>query len=228
MKPPSVTNYILVGLLVSVLSFPSFVPKSAKNTTRGGAQPKIEQDPALIYATPEEAARQLVSLNPEFEVANSFTIRGMRKWWGGVVVLYNTIRAADEELPAMQLHGYVLVERAPGGWFARGSGAGRLSVLPEDLVDFGRGRGITVQGEYNIFDGQVLSSEVVAVEAVLDDGQVRRDATDGQVFAFVTPASVVTCELRVLGANEQVLRSIDLPPLPGAESNNCAIWQSGD
>ena len=226
MKSLPVPNQILFGLVVLVLTFTSCVTESTQSTTRGGAQLKIQQDPALIFATPEEAARQLAFLNPEFGSANSFTIRGIRTWWGGVVVLYNTVFAADEELPSMYLFGYVLVERAPGGWFARGSSAGKLSNLPEDLVDYGRGGGITIHGEYNILDGQVLSSEVVAVEGFFDDGQVHRDETDGQVFAFITPMSIVACELRVLGANEQVLQIIDLPPLPRAKPNNCAIWNS--
>lgn len=225
MKSSSVTSHISIGLALLALMITGCGPSPSR---RAVVSPTIERNPALIATTPQEAARQAISLLPEPGVADSFRIRGTRYWRGGVVVLYDAFRAADEHAPAMPLQGYIIVERAPGGWTPAIGGGGRSSNSTEDLVDFGTGGGTTAKGAYNILYGQVLSSDVLVVEATFDDGQTRRDEADDQIFAFVTPERVIVCELRVLGANEQMLRNIDLTLFPDTPPNNCAIWKSGE
>ncbi len=56
--------------------------------------------------------------------------------------------------------------------------------------------------------GERLVPDVLAVEATFDNGEtVRDDATDG-IFVVATTGANAVCELRVLGAQDTVLRTI--------------------
>ncbi len=185
---------------------------------------------ALLGApTPEQAVRESETrIHPE--IAASLQILGRRSWARGVVVLYSYVQPARDEMPAMQMFGHSLVERtALGTWQTHGGGAGGSSAPPpkEDWVDFGRGSGSNDQNSYSLIFGRTLSPEVKAVEASFDDGQTLRDTTLDGFFVLITPKLVQACEMRVLGADDQVLRRIDLAhqfaPGKGAgePANNC-------
>ncbi|MCZ7571755.1 MAG: hypothetical protein M5U01_24655 [Ardenticatenaceae bacterium] len=173
-------------------------------------------------ATPEEAVRRTVNASPE--IAATFRVWGRRQSPHGVVVLYTTRRPAEDQTAPMEMFQYSLVEWKWGGWWpVSGGGFGSSEpASPEVLVDYG-----TSRGNLTIIFGRVLAPEVSAVEATFDNDQTLRDDAADNVFALIAPAGTAPCELRVLGAEEQVLRRFDLgpAPAPGKESlmlpNSC-------
>ncbi len=81
------------------------------------------------------------------------------------------------------------------------------------MITFGRAskNGGPTDGDPNppvFVYGERLVPDVLAVEATFDNGEtVRDDATDG-IFVVATTGANAVCELRVLGAQDAVLRTI--------------------
>ncbi len=163
---------------------------------------------AVAAPTPEEAARQnSVRFSPD--IAATFQVVGTRGWEGGVVVLYTYLR---EQEP---MFGYALTRQLPfGAWEVTIAGAGDADPpVPENLVDYrdGGGSGAFGLGQFTIVFGRTLKPEVAQVQVTFANGQVLRDETADGVFALIAPSSTFGCELRVFGAQGELLRHIATP-----------------
>ncbi len=72
----------------------------------------------------------------------------------------------------------------------------------------GSGNDLAV-GQYALVTGRLLTQrEVVAVEASFDNGETIREQVNGSVYLLFSPASTTACELRVLGANRVLQRTV--------------------
>ncbi|HYN87735.1 MAG TPA: hypothetical protein VER55_04360 [Ardenticatenaceae bacterium] len=163
-----------------------------------------EWSPAL---TPEEAARRSVIVFDNkfahFQVVDRRPVAD-----GSVLVFYQAWDAPR----LVSIYGYVLAERDGLSWVAAvGAGGSSTGAPREELVHYGLGRnsrGDDAQDLVVVY-GEVLVPEVFAVEVLFDDGTTRRDSADHGFFALAG-LDVNACELRVLGADEELLREIDL------------------
>ncbi len=112
------------------------------------------------------------------------------------------------------LLGYAEVARGGAGWHARARGAQDENDGPTDpLIAFGRaskdGGGTDSDPNSPVFVyGERLVPEVLAVEATFDNGETVRDEAADGIFMLATTGTHAVCELRVLGAQDAVLRTI--------------------
>lgn len=163
--------------------------------------------------TPEDAVSNMRScLGP----TDHFQIRNRRPWHSGFIVLYTAVCPPNEKFDVpISVVGYAYVEPHQGDWRIRSSLArGTESPPPEQLVDIARTGGWAANPlrEFSIVFGQVLAPEVAAVEVTFADGMVLRDEPTNGVFTLVTDGKVDSCEMRIYGANGQLLKRRDLSP----------------
>lgn len=180
--------------------------------------------PLVGTLTPEQAARQ--SLSAPGGDPSSFRLASTRTLPSGkVVVLYY----ATHTLPSGNLidtFNYTVLERASVGWqsVAGGGGDSGKGRPAAELVKYGTGGGSLgmITERFAMVDGEALAPEVVAVEATFDTGQVVRDLVVDGVFAVVLEGANDACEVRILGANDVVLRTDDVrPPLDSPVPTRC-------
>jgi len=165
-------------------------------------------------ATPEELVRQ------EFDRfcppsaatdAREFQVRGTRQVSDSVVVLYNSICASsDQQVTPSRRFACRVLKRDGNGWQLTNGGGGTANNTvppPEALVQYVISTPTGDDGSRSaIVCGQVLSPKVAAVEATFDNKQTLRDTTADGVFALLLPGASSVGEVRILGANNQVLR----------------------
>ncbi|HEY9907925.1 MAG TPA: hypothetical protein V6D18_10035 [Thermosynechococcaceae cyanobacterium] len=148
--------------------------------------------------------------------AANVQVLSTHRWSQGVVVLYSALCPGDNPRAQMQpVFGHQVVKQDGINWQVSGSdsyrteklGAERSATSSEKLVRYSISKS-TSQGNdrYAILYGQVLKPKVTAVEATFDNGQVVRDESGNGVFALIAPGSSTVCELRVLGADNQILQ----------------------
>ena len=86
----------------------------------------------------------------------------------------------------------------------------RPQLPPEELVWYGGSNYSNDKGEtYALTYGKVLSPEVAAVEITFDNGKILRDEATNGVFVLISPAANHSCQMRVLGKNDKILRRIN-------------------
>jgi hypothetical protein len=156
---------------------------------------------------PLEATRQ--SIHRDYPEAFGVRVLGMRnKSESEVAVIYTYNLPPEGEGLAMHFTGVSLYRRIPtgGGWQPSGGGGGGSPDPPasEQLLDY-----FSVHGEGTAIYGQTLSSEVVAVEAHLSNGETVRDEAGDRAFAIFSPEGVKVCKLRALGPSREVLKEND-------------------
>lgn len=157
--------------------------------------------------TPEQAAQQAaVGIGGK---PATIDIAGKRQLSNGkIAVLYRSNTTTPDGQP-IKVFGHTIVERAGLGWTSNGGSAGGGPDLPpaSQLVNMSFGGGSSGTQSHAILYGETLTPDVVAVEATFDNGQTLRDsATDG-VFVVYSDNANAVCSMRVLGANDAVLRT---------------------
>ena len=89
------------------------------------------------------------------------------------------------------------------------------------------GGGSSGTQSHAILYGETLAPEVVAVEATFDNGQTLRDSAADGVFVVYSDNANAVCSMRILGANDAVLRTdtLNVGAAPGdtvfGPPNNC-------
>ncbi len=162
--------------------------------------------------TPEDAVRQeTLSHVPNLA---AFKVLGTRASERGTVVIYTYIMSGPNQEPTPMI-GFRLVNRTLwGSWEVTAGSAGNSSEPPssENMISYATSgiHGGQFGGDLSIVYGRVLWDQVRAVDATFDNGQTIRDEAADGAFALFTPSRAVACELRVLGAEGKVLRTIDL------------------
>ena len=167
-----------------------------------------------LPTTPEEVVRQdFNSLCPDSVATNAreFQVRGTRKVSDRVVVLYSSIcPTSGEQITPLRKFGCSILKRNGIGWqLTNGGGETGSNTVPapEALVQYVISTPKDDDGSHSaIVCGQVLSLKVAAVEATFDNGQTLRDKTTDGVFVLLLPGASSVGEVRILGANNQILR----------------------
>jgi len=180
---------------------------------------------SLLTATPKDLIDQTVSCpTDETAKAEGFKVLSTQTWSQGVIVLYSArcpINAGKSMMRPM--FGHKVVKRTGTTWQVSGGssyGTANESVPSEQLVEYGISRSSNQhrmsgssqpeEPPYTILYGRVLKPKVVAVEATFDNGKTMRDESSNGVFALLSAGATGICELRLLGADNQILRQDDL------------------
>jgi hypothetical protein len=178
---------------------------------------------SLLTATPKDLIDQTVSCPiDEKAKAEGFKVLSTQPWSQGVIVLYSAFCPTDKAKTAMHpVFGHKVVRRTGATWQVSGSGSygtENESVPSEQLVEYDISRSlnqhsanISSQNEpYTILYGRVLKPKVLAVEVTFNNGKTMRDESSNGVFALLSAGATGVCELRLLGADNQLLRQEDL------------------
>ena len=155
--------------------------------------------------------------------AERFKVLDTQAWSQGVIVLYSALcPAGNAKAPTLQIFGHKIVKRNGIVWQVSGSGSygtAKADAPSQQLVEYDISRSSsqshnqntsTNEEPYTILYGRVLTSKVVAIEASFNNGKTVRDTSRNGVFALLSAGATGICELRVLGADDQILRQEDL------------------
>jgi hypothetical protein len=169
-----------------------------------------------VAATPEQVIRQNILCPSPTTQAQDFRVLGTRQWSQGVVVLYSAICPSRESKQASpQIFGYSVLVSKGSGWEQIGNDSAeffmdRPQLPPEELVWYGGSNYSNDKGEtYALTYGKVLSPEVAAVEITFDNGKIQRDEAANGVFVLISPGANHSCQMRVLGKDDKILRRIN-------------------
>jgi hypothetical protein len=173
---------------------------------------------SLVAATPETTLNQGFSCpGPEAVEAQDFQVLAVRKWAGGVVALSRGLCPSGSPTGNSQqsVLSYRLVQRRGREWQLGSSGShvippkrAKSSHKTESLIEY---KVDTVaRSRYSIFYGQVLSPKVSAVEVTFDNGKILRDKALDGLFALVAPGATGVCDVRMFGADNQILQRYEL------------------
>ena len=160
----------------------------------------------------DEAVRQQV--DDGAANVHDFAVQRTRMWEDKTIVLYSSATNPTGRLEIPEF-GYALVQRQGIGWTVdRRVSFGGTPVPP--LVAYSTDQLDTTL----LIFGKVTGEAVAAVEVTFDTGEVVRDEADDNVFALFSKHSTQLRELRVLGANGQVLQRYTQPELTYADAGN--------
>ncbi|MBD1841036.1 hypothetical protein [Coleofasciculus sp. FACHB-501] len=169
-----------------------------------------------VAATPEQVVRQNNLCSSPTTQAQDFRVLGTRQWSQGVVVLYSAIcPSSDRKQAPPQILGYSVLVRKGSGWEQIGNDSAeffldRPQLPPEELVWYGSSNYSNNKGEtYALTYGKVLSPKVAAVEITFDNGKILRDEATNGVFVLISPGANHSCQMRVLGKDDKILRRIN-------------------
>ncbi len=172
----------------------------------------------------------------------NFQVLSTQRWSQGVIVLYSALcPAKNQQEPMQKVFGHKVLKRNGISWLVSGSDSytsdDRVSDKAEKLVDYDisksspnhRGQlasqpGSSVDQTYTIIYGRSLQDKVAKIEATFDNGMILRDRIENKVFALIAPGATGVCELRVLGADNQILKQEDLAvPKPLAKMQKARL-----
>lgn len=172
---------------------------------------------SVLSSAPTDIIRQGVPCSTDGSAkAESVQVISTHRWSKGVVVLYSALCPASgkRQNSLQRVFGHKVVKQDGMKWQVSGSDSYGTEAPPkasEKLVNFGISRSVKPGGDrYAILYGQVISKKVEAVEVTFDNGQILRDESSNGVFALVSPSATGVCELRVIGADNQILQQEDL------------------
>jgi hypothetical protein len=156
-------------------------------------------------ASPEAAVLRDAARRPE-----QMQILGVRHFGDHAVVLYSSQTRDANSGAIHHLLGYSFVARSATGWRAENHGAMGSDRPPDpaDILDLGVGTTQTNSGTRTVVYGRALVPEIVAVEALFDDGRAARDEVANGVFAVAMFGATGACALRAFDANGQ---EVELP-----------------
>lgn len=171
--------------------------------------------PQPIPVQPVEAQNtvfQVVTSRQSPEMAASYLMLGSRPGFLGQVVAYWMCRPATPNTPAATISGYEIVQkfRGKGGNSLGGIEFEEAVPAADSLIEFIAHTQNLGSEKRNILFGRILSPEVRALEIVYADDQRLRWQVVGNGFLLFRQEPVDWTELRVLGENDQVLKTYDL------------------
>ncbi|MGA7937425.1 MAG: hypothetical protein WCA35_27995 [Kovacikia sp.] len=177
----------------------------------------------LAAAMPKDLIYQKVDCPTDSKVkAEDFQVVSTQKWAQGVVVLYRALcPGKDQKSPMQTIFGHKVVKRNGISWQVSG-GANYETRDSEEasgqLVEYGISSSMGKSDRYTILYGQILKPKVAAVEVTFNNGKILRDWSSNGAFVLIAPGATGVCELRLLGADNQILRQEDLAvPKPFAK-----------
>lgn len=179
---------------------------------------------SFLTVAPKDLMDQTVSCpTGDHPKAEGFKVLSTQAWSQGVIILYSALCpvATDNEKTTMQpVFGHKVVKRNGSTWQVSGSESYGTEPNPspsEQLVEYGISRSSSnttstaPEGErYTILYGRVLQSKVAAIEATFDNGKILRGRSSNGAFALLAAGATGICELRILGADNQILKQEDL------------------
>jgi hypothetical protein len=174
----------------------------------------------LVAATLETTLHQGFACPGQSAIAaQDFQVLAVRQWSHGAVAIYRGL--CPPELKArpegvlqtvlsyrlLQRHGREWQSGPSGSHVSRPGSANPLSTKSDPLIAYGSDRVATpTHDRYSIFYGQVLSPKVAAVEVTFDNGKILRDKVLDGMFALVAPGATGICDVRIFGADNQILQ----------------------
>jgi hypothetical protein len=177
---------------------------------------------SLLTIMPQRVVDQTVNCPTGGKAkAERFKVLSTQAWSQGVIVLYSAFCPADNaKTPMLQIFGHKVVKRNGMAWQVSSSGSygtEKEAAPSSQLVEYGisrssnqpKSRSFPHEEPYTILYGRVLKPKVVAVEATFDNGKTVRDENSNGVFALFSAGATGICELRILGADNQILRQED-------------------
>ncbi|HEY9894819.1 MAG TPA: hypothetical protein V6D34_05295 [Candidatus Sericytochromatia bacterium] len=175
---------------------------------------------SFLTITPKSVVEQTVSCPTNAKPkAERFQVLSTQRSAQGVIVLYSAFCPTSDG--AQQVFGHKVVKRNGMTWQVSGSGsygAENESAPSARLVEYGISHASTQhptntaaknEEPYTLLYGRALKPQVVAVEATFNNGKTIRDVSRNGVFALFSAGATGICELRVLGADSQILRRED-------------------
>ncbi len=170
----------------------------------------------LATAIPKDLIQQSVvcPTDGNFQAENVQVV-GTQRWTQGIVVLYSAVCPSDARKTSMQrVFGHKLMKRHGISWQVSGSDSYSLKstpAKPDRLVDYRISKSVKQGSDrYIVLYGQALKPKVAMVEATFDNGQIVRDRSVNGAFALIGPGAAGVCEVRILGADHQILQQDDL------------------
>lgn len=111
-----------------------------------------------------------------------------------------------------RLYGFHVVERRRLAWVGPdGTDVPTPAADPaREFVEYASNGIIVPKSRHAFVYGHALVSEVSAVEALFDNGAIRRNVPRDGRFVLAAQGATAACEIRVLGRGGELLRSIDL------------------
>jgi len=191
---------------------------------------------SFLTVTPKSVVEQAVSCPTNAKPkAERFKVLSTQQSSQGVIVLYSAFCPTINGV--QQVFGHKVVKRNGMTWHVSGSGSYGAENEPSPaarLIEYGishasnqRPTNTAAQNEepYTLLYGRALKPQVVAVEATFNNGKTIRDESRNGVFALFSAGATGVCELRVLGADSQILRREDFvvrkPFSPYRRSTQC-------
>ncbi|XGV95599.1 MAG: hypothetical protein ACAF41_23005 [Leptolyngbya sp. BL-A-14] len=178
---------------------------------------------SFLTIAPKDLLDQAVSCpTGEQTKAQELKVLSTQAWSQGVIILYSALcplESSSDKATMQPIFGHKVVKRNGSTWQVSGGGsygAESGSAPSEQLVEYGISRSSNTNsssraGEhYTILYGRVLQPKVAAVEATFDNGQILRGRSSNGVFALLAAGATGICELRILGADNQILKQEDL------------------
>jgi hypothetical protein len=132
-------------------------------------------------------------------------------WTEGKIVLYEGICRQVQDTSPLAVTGYQVFVRRGMTWQATSGGsvtAPRQETTSDRLINYytvGQVEGRNSNDRYTMVEGQISSSDVVAVEARFDTGEVLRDRVEQGRFVTIAAGADRACELQILGASDRLL-----------------------
>ncbi|NDJ18125.1 hypothetical protein [Myxacorys almedinensis] len=196
---------------------------------------------SLVAATPEQVLLRPFACPDQPDVAaKNFQVLSVRKWDKGVVALYrgacpaHTKRLSNDPNREKLVLSYRVVKRTGREWHAIGSGNHHStgSRSASKFIDYGVGKtsenpkhspDLRRANQYAVFFGEVISPMVSAVEVTFNNGKILRDSSTDGLFLLVSSGASRVCDVRVLGADNQILQRDEIAPPTAqiSQSNTC-------
>ncbi|MBD2019563.1 hypothetical protein H6F43_05110 [Leptolyngbya sp. FACHB-36] len=150
-----------------------------------------------------------VSCSPQAGQLENFRILGSRDWANGKSVVYQATCRNNSSKPSLAIVGYSMFERHGLNWSPAGGGSAGSPLnasSPQKLAQFVASQSTNQGNRYAAVHGQILSPQVATIEAQFSNGKLLRDDGNGEMFAIVEAGATRVCQVRLLGANGQVLQ----------------------
>jgi hypothetical protein len=178
---------------------------------------------SFLTIAPKDLIDQTVSCpTGEQTKAQGLKVLSTQAWSQGVIILYSALcplESSSDKATMQPVFGHKVVKRNGSTWQVSGGGSYGTepgSASSEQLVEYGISRSSNTNSSsqasehYTILYGRVLQPKVAAVEATFDNGQILRGRSSNGVFALLAAGATGLCELRILGADNQILKQEDL------------------
>jgi hypothetical protein len=174
---------------------------------------------ALSSCARQEISQSESMLRPDLEVfcpgqnhqPETLQIVDTRDWTEGKIVLYEgTCRHVQDTSP-LSVTGYQVFVRHGMTW--RASSGGSVTAPSQEATSarrinyytVGQVEGRDPNDRYTMVEGQISSSDVVAVEVRFDTGEVLRDRVEKERFVTIAAGADRACELQIFGADNRLL-----------------------